>query len=1332
MKKTYRILCLVLSLIMVASLLPMSASAADSIPLILTDGRFNANWEFFSDKNCTEPITEIHVVSNRDAWNTFYMRYKTSLSTFAPNVLDIIITTDNYGSNKYTSCTIPNNNPTPDSNGVYEVKFSYFGDETVKYMQIQGPGRDKRTAMIGLVGNYLVGQNIYFGLRDNDGDSVSEVLKWNVLGDSTQDDGILLLSDTVLDNAPFDTDDVTPAGELVKEASNLWTGSNAESWCQSLITEAFTKKEQTLLINTLLDMGPYTTQPDDMNRIFSSPRLEEDMYEKLFFLSTKEVEKYLPTKEDRKLGVSWFTRTPIQGSVDVTVPRTIYVSGTGRFTASQSHLKSNYRPAMNLDLSSVIMMNAASENENPDFSAVGAYSGNDWFLTIGDSKEFYATGYTGETTFTEGYAESDVTVNHYALNNAVYHATVESIYNRVTATLTNSSGDVLYYGKINSNTSATTSTVTIPEGLPAGNYTLSIRGETWGDKPNMTRVASGTAYNIPITVKTADGYKITENEPAVQMGVGALTGYTDDYGYDYLTFGKSNLGWRVLDTKANTGEEGVFILSEDVLANNVAYNSSATDLYSASSADTWAKEFAASDNFSEGELSAILNTTKSDSADTFSFNSEELEIYYETSILSEDKAFMLSYAEATNKAYGLSDSTRRVGKYNGTNTAWWLRSTVESNLPFAKLAVLVEKNGGVKYGNVTASYTYDGTTTEYMGYRPAMNINTSQVVFTAAADGSGEVTFGKIPNVASNSWKLTLSTGDSFLTTLDKFTIIQGETITVNYSELPTGYDTVTALLLNGETPVCYGKLTPISETESTLTIPGDLEAGEYRLRIYAEDWNEGATNYIADDVYTRIITVVEHEHSWSDEYSFDDTHHWHECTVEGCGITDNSEKDSYHAHASTGINVATFITKAVCDVCGNEYGESKPYLGYTFEENYDGTLTLTGCIGDETELNIPDNVLGKPVTIIGQSALEGNENITKIALPDSIKRIEKWAFKKLSNLTEITLNDGLEYIGEGAIEMTAITSITIPNTVTEIGVWAFADNKQLSKINLGTGLEKIGYVAFRNTIASEIILPASLTEIGYDVFKGYTEDDVIYVHSNPNLGENAYGGATVVDCTDQITAQYNYTHHRIYCWRCNVVVGNEEEHKLVEGDCTGCDFYLHITTTAPEGTTTVPEETTTVPLEPTTTVETEPKESTAPSETTAPEESSTAPIEPSTAETDPKESTAPSETTAPEESSTASSETTIPQESSTAPTEPVIIGLLGDADMNGTVNIKDATVIQKHSAYISTLTDNNLLLADVNCDKVVNVKDATAIQKFVAFIETGYPIGDPLFYSDN
>ena len=58
-------------------------------------------------------------------------------------------------------------------------------------------------------------------------------------------------------------------------------------------------------------------------------------------------------------------------------------------------------------------------------------------------------------------------------------------------------------------------------------------------------------------------------------------------------------------------------------------------------------------------------------------------------------------------------------------------------------------------------------------------------------------------------------------------------------------------------------------------------------------------------------LVKEEHVHVWSDVWSADGEHHWHECTVDGCTITDAAEKDGYGDHIYSNDQDTT------CDVCG-------------------------------------------------------------------------------------------------------------------------------------------------------------------------------------------------------------------------------------------------------------------------------------------------------------------------------------------------------------------------------------------------------------------------------
>lgn len=66
---------------------------------------------------------------------------------------------------------------------------------------------------------------------------------------------------------------------------------------------------------------------------------------------------------------------------------------------------------------------------------------------------------------------------------------------------------------------------------------------------------------------------------------------------------------------------------------------------------------------------------------------------------------------------------------------------------------------------------------------------------------------------------------------------------------------------------------------------------------------------------------------------------------------------------------------------------------------------------------------------------------------------------------------------------------------------------------------------------------------------------------------------------------------------------------------------------------------------------------------------------------------------------------------------------LYGDADLNGKINVKDATTVQKYAAKLLDLDAAAFTQADVNADLKVNVKDATSIQKLIAKIIDKFPV---------
>lgn len=56
----------------------------------------------------------------------------------------------------------------------------------------------------------------------------------------------------------------------------------------------------------------------------------------------------------------------------------------------------------------------------------------------------------------------------------------------------------------------------------------------------------------------------------------------------------------------------------------------------------------------------------------------------------------------------------------------------------------------------------------------------------------------------------------------------------------------------------------------------------------------------------------------------------------------------------------------------------------------------------------------------------------------------------------------------------------------------------------------------------------------------------------------------------------------------------------------------------------------------------------------------------------------------------------------------------IGDVDLNGRIDVNDATELQRYAAELATFNETQILVADMNNDGVINVADATDIQKYI------------------
>lgn len=380
------------------------------------------------------------------------------------------------------------------------------------------------------------GSYVYFGSYND------TAIKFRVLNSNETAYGgntLFLDCDSVVELVKFDADNIANIGA---SNPNEWAYSDIKAWMNSTFDSDSGGHVNSSNVSISGFLNQFTSA--EQGAIASSTRtLASDLYnsntwiegnlswtslsgEKVFALDAREAATlaygYSETNEGATNKVKknssgsaayWWLRSPLTSSTSV---------AGAVFSAGNINSKLVLRdgvgvsPALNLNLSSVLFTSASETSKSSSFAAVGSdkVSENTWKLTLkGTNSDLEASKTSGNTMLTEGYTEENLTIGH-------SEATTLKDASQVSAMLTNSDGTVLYYGKVNSDTSATSSNVTIPAGLAVGSYNLYVFAEDVNDG-NLTDYASALGTAISITVNaapTVTSVALTPATKSIQKG----------------------------------------------------------------------------------------------------------------------------------------------------------------------------------------------------------------------------------------------------------------------------------------------------------------------------------------------------------------------------------------------------------------------------------------------------------------------------------------------------------------------------------------------------------------------------------------------------------------------------------------------------------------------------------------------------------------------------------------------------------------------------------------------------------------------------------------------
>lgn len=172
------------------------------------------------------------------------------------------------------------------------------------------------------------------------------------------------------------------------------------------------------------------------------------------------------------------------------------------------------------------------------------------------------------------------------------------------------------------------------------------------------------------------------------------------------------------------------------------------------------------------------------------------------------------------------------------------------------------------------------------------------------------------------------------------------------------------------------------------------------------------------------------------------------------------------------------------------------PAFMFKYEKNDKGGITITDYLGPYLQVHIPDKIEGLEVTEIGHGSI-GYEllprseyerficnNICMVRLPDTVKKIDWYAFGHCKKLTNVNIPSSLRETGGSIFAFTKIKEIELPEGMTKIGYWTFSYSRNLEKVTLPDSIEEIDECAFISCPdLKEINVPDGLKKVGFNSF---------------------------------------------------------------------------------------------------------------------------------------------------------------------------------------------------------------------------------------------------------
>ena len=265
------------------------------------------------------------------------------------------------------------------------------------------------------------------------------------------------------------------------------------------------------------------------------------------------------------------------------------------------------------------------------------------------------------------------------------------------------------------------------------------------------------------------------------------------------------------------------------------------------------------------------------------------------------------------------------------------------------------------------------------------------------------------------------------------------------------------------------------------------------------------------------------------------------------------SYSSSYDSDTNTTFEVYSPSGGKVAVIGGIKYLlYAKHKTAKVLKNNYEGNIVIPQIVsykGNEFQItsledscfkncsNLTSITLPEGITSLGEYCFSGCSSLTSITLPKGITSLRAGCFSRCSSLTSITLPEGITSLRNHCFHgCSSLTSITLPKGITSLENACFYDCTSLTSLTLPEGITSLGDGCFSGCSSlTNISFPSSLKKLYDNIFKYATQNKRIIINATTPPDIRSYGDYAFIDsnCTLYVPKNYLATYKNTSPWSC-------------------------------------------------------------------------------------------------------------------------------------------------------------------------------------------------------